>query len=378
MASSARTIGNAFGDDIAFIYGWGSGNQSLENAAVSDMKNVPTLKYAEALVGLFEAEAGSLKIPLSSSIAGHVSMVLNFIDVYQTAITSKGEQGAYNTSLQFTAEFPTPISTNTEGIAQLDETVNVTYSGPVLPPLSGLDLCCFESNPNLAINGICDLSGNCDLWVPLQAPSSDYSNLTLGLFDPLSNAGLSPDLYTFLNTEIVDLSSVNTSTPVSVPPLSATIDNEYTDSFSGSVSGSDGNGGTCTWSLTGNGTFAFQPDSSDAGVDDIGGSLTLVAPATVSTTGAPCLGGTFFSSACSGTGESGISSFSCADAYGDSMQANGSYSDTEFYRTWTANFFDSNLGVYNTGGGMFESLSNVVDRAVMIRRPPLVRSRFVE
>lgn len=206
VLGSARTIGNAFGDDAAFIVGLASGDQNLVDAAVNDMQSVPTLAYAQALAGLFGTFSGL------EAIAAPTSMVLGLLDVYQAEIESNGEQNAYDTSLQITGEFPNPFPSN-QGIATLTGASNVTNNQGSLSAQSGLDLCCFGAGA-LDIIAVADPSGNYDTYVPLQVPGTNYSNLTLSLFDPVSDV--------FLNSETVDLSSLTTSSPGQAPTISGT------------------------------------------------------------------------------------------------------------------------------------------------------------
>lgn len=188
---------------------------SLSTKAYADTVNAE-LELAEFGVG-FEAFPTSV-ISVLESNTGKISMQSGelLLGLYKLA-TAGGEASDYSTAVSAGGQVPSPFPTNTQGFAQLNETVDVTYMGSGTPPLSGLDFCCFEDNPDLSINGICDPSGNCLLFVPLQAPSTDYSNLTLSLVNPLSNY--------ILDSETVDLSSVNTSTPVEPPEMTGTCDN---------------------------------------------------------------------------------------------------------------------------------------------------------
>ena len=56
-----------------------------------------------------------------------------------------------------------------------------------------------------------DPSGNYDLFVSLQDSATDYTNLSLSAFDPVSGSTIT--------SEIVDLSGLTTSTPLVVPPM---------------------------------------------------------------------------------------------------------------------------------------------------------------
>jgi hypothetical protein len=97
-----------------------------------------------------------------------------------------------------------------KGLGQVTTAANITQATAGVPAVqSSLDYCCVTAS--LGITGICDLSGNCSVWVPLGVPGTDYSAQTLSVVDPISGSTL--------GSETVDLQSLTPASPVQAAPL---------------------------------------------------------------------------------------------------------------------------------------------------------------
>lgn len=97
-----------------------------------------------------------------------------------------------------------------QGLAQVTGTATISNTQGVAASQSSLDLCCFGA-AQLGISGLADPSGDYSLFVPLAAPNTNYSNLTLSVGDPVTG--------TVLNSEVVDLTALAPGTPIQAPTL---------------------------------------------------------------------------------------------------------------------------------------------------------------
>lgn len=200
LMGNARTIGNAIGDDGAFVVGLATKNQALMDTAVQDMRGVPTAEYLGAVNGLL----GTFPV-----LKGVTTVTGGVLSLYQLA-TSKTDQerDAYNASLASAAAFPTPNSLGTEGLVRVAGTASITNTGGT--PQSGIDLCCYGAR-QLGIVSVSDPSGNFGLYVPVGIPLTSYSNQTLNLVDESSGS--------ILTSETIDLSGLGNGSSLTVPRL---------------------------------------------------------------------------------------------------------------------------------------------------------------
>jgi hypothetical protein len=77
------------------------------------------------------------------------------------------------------------------------------------------------------MSGLADPNGDYDIFIPLQAPSTDYSNQTMTIFDPETG--------NTLGSALVDLSTLTTSAPGQLPTIQGTC----SDDDAGSPDGDD-------------------------------------------------------------------------------------------------------------------------------------------
>jgi hypothetical protein len=206
IAASLNTIGSAFGDLAAFANGLASGNQAILNAAVTDMNNA-TPKLYGALIGLLQTTAiGDLAL-VKPVLAGS-SAILNYIQISDQQ--SQGLQDVNSTTTDLTNLYKAPLPSN-QGIGTATGIANISPNTPgIASPQTGLELCCFGSN-SLGLITVADPSGNYELFIPLQAVGTNYSNVTLTAFDPLTSNTLAQ--------ETVDVSALTSATPIQLPPI---------------------------------------------------------------------------------------------------------------------------------------------------------------
>ena len=196
---------------------------SVLQGDVADLKDANVKALFATLDGFFAtssplAELGQLNV-LQGTIEG-------------LSLISTTTQIAQGQGFEFLGSTDTTVASDLFKVSKsplfgdVSGTANVQDTQGVAAAQSGLDLCCFGAN-QLGIVGVADPSGSFDLEVPLNVPGTDYTNLTLSLFDPSTQ--------TTLNSETVDLSGLDTSTPVQVPVLTGTCN----DSDASSPDGDD-------------------------------------------------------------------------------------------------------------------------------------------
>lgn len=200
--SALPTIGTALGNDTAWVQGWVSGDSALMDASQTEMNKgqadawTMTADLTAAVLG-----TSSIKDVYKDTAAG-ASTILDMVAlVNQTE--AAGKYAAINLQSVPISD-TTPPSSPSQGIGIVQGSINIPNS----TGQSGLDLCCFN---DLGITGIVDANGNYESFVPLGAANTDYQNLTVDGTDPLSGA--------ILATETVDLSGLDSTTPITIPTL---------------------------------------------------------------------------------------------------------------------------------------------------------------
>jgi hypothetical protein len=108
------------------------------------------------------------------------------------------------------------FSSSTQGLVEAIGTVTVTTNLGIEAPQSGLDL---SPAPNGdTISTIADPNGDYDMFLPLGVSGFDYTSAEFSLFDPIST--------NVLNTDVVDLSGLSTSTVVQLPTMQGTCNDD--------------------------------------------------------------------------------------------------------------------------------------------------------
>ncbi len=245
ILASLNTIGSAFGDLAAFVNGLASGNQAILNAAVTDMNNATTPLYG-ALVGLLQTTALGELAEIKPVLAGS-STVLNYIQIVDQQ--SQGLQNVNSTTADLTNLYHAPLPSN-QGIGIATGIANIfPNTQGIVSPQSGLNLCCFGSS-NIGVTGVADPSGNYELFVPLQSSGTNYSNLNLTAFDPLTDETLA--------SETVNLSGLTSTTPVQLPPIPPTSGETWVGTVTGTTTQSATSLGCYVSGSSGTWSFSYQ------------------------------------------------------------------------------------------------------------------------
>jgi Abnormal spindle-like microcephaly-assoc'd, ASPM-SPD-2-Hydin len=126
-------------------------------------------------------------------------------------ITGLAGSGEVNSADQLDAKLAKKPQLKDLGV--VSGVATISNSQGIAAAQTSLDLCCFGASA-LGIVGVADPGGNYDLYVPMNVPGTDYSNMTLDAVDPFSGI--------VLGTETVDLTGLSTSTPVQVPTVTGT------------------------------------------------------------------------------------------------------------------------------------------------------------
>jgi hypothetical protein len=127
---------------------------------------------------------------------------------YQCATSSPPcYQAIVNTAVALAMEVKGVFSTDTQGIGTVEGNVNVPTNQGSLAPLSGIEL----SSNGITLDTLADPGGNYQLFMPLQASPFDYVNTDVTIVDPVSQ--------TTLGSEVVDLTGLNTASPLQIPTI---------------------------------------------------------------------------------------------------------------------------------------------------------------
>jgi hypothetical protein len=220
LISDANIVTEALLDDGFYLYGAATNDQNLMNTALEAMNAVPTKDIVKASLNLTATLFGA---PEAVPLLQKISTVYEFADSFYE-LGEAAEETAENLYESIDAEFPSPFPDETQGLAMIQGLADISNTTGTAAPLSGLDLCCLGGTD---IQGIADPEGNFTVYVPLGVAGTDYSGLSLEVYDPLGGA--------ILSAETVDLTGLNTSQPVIVPDLFGTCD----DSDAGDPDGDD-------------------------------------------------------------------------------------------------------------------------------------------
>jgi hypothetical protein len=157
-------------------------------------------------VKLFDASISTLSFGFLEGVKagtqGSITIMglgLAFADeqILESLAGIKVEETALSVAGQIRNPFPSP----NQGLGQITG---------LAAAQSSIDLCCFGAGA-LGIQGIADDSGYYEMFVPLNVSETGYSSLTLSAGDFISGSTW--------GSETVDLSGLNTSQPLQVPPL---------------------------------------------------------------------------------------------------------------------------------------------------------------
>ncbi|MDE3137524.1 MAG: hypothetical protein KGL59_13185 [Acidobacteriota bacterium] len=118
------------------------------------------------------------------------------------------------TALNLAGEVTQVFSSATQGFAEVTGTATISNSqGSTLAADTGVEIGSFDVTGS-EVTALGDPGGNYDFFIPLGAPNTDYTNLTLTAFDPVSDI--------ILSSTTVNLSGLTTTTPTILPSLQGT------------------------------------------------------------------------------------------------------------------------------------------------------------
>jgi len=210
-----RDMGELAGDlGFVIVASHSGGDPAVLQEAVNDIDNVSThLLFDSAGLALTAASLYLAEIEASVSIGGAVIQGLQFALTNVELIHDSGEdKGSYETGVEL-AEMMPVFSSPDDGFAEINGFADVTNDAGIAGVQNTIDLCCLGAS-DLDLQGIADPNGNYDLFVPLQVPGTNYNNLTLGIDDFITGNQI--------GSEVVDLTGLDTSQPVSLPTVTCT------------------------------------------------------------------------------------------------------------------------------------------------------------
>ena len=155
--------------------------------------------------GIFDVASADVQL----SSFGLLSTVQNVL--IQSALSSD------STSASNSAQSVAPSN-----FGQVDGTVSISNSqGPILAGLTGVGAGNNGSAPD-AVIAIAAPDGTYDLVLPLGSPSLSYTAMDLAAFDPVDLYDPATNALIVLDSSVVDLSSINSNTPVTGPSFIGT------------------------------------------------------------------------------------------------------------------------------------------------------------
>ena len=144
-------------------------------------------------------------------VAIQSASLLLSVDQCMTSPGGPCYQAIENTTLSLAGEVTQVFSSADQGFAEVTGTATISNSqGSTLAADTGIEIGPFDVTAS-DMTALADPGGNYDFFIPLGAPNTDYANLTLTAFDPVSQL--------ILSSTTVDLSGLNTSVPAILPAL---------------------------------------------------------------------------------------------------------------------------------------------------------------
>ena len=120
--------------------------------------------------------------------------------------------GQAETSSQQLAGEAKQSNSPTEGFVELQGQVIITFSqGTFLAAQSGIGI---QNVDGGTVTAFADPNGNYDMFFPLQSQFTNYSSLTIQVFDPIGNL--------ILATQIINLTNATSGTVVTIGTMTGT------------------------------------------------------------------------------------------------------------------------------------------------------------
>ncbi len=202
VLQNARVVGDAFAQDAAYVVGWATGNQALQQVAVEAMMDAEAANTS-TLQDLILALAGG---PTYAEALGDASTIASFV---KTAFENEGpnENQADQTQIDVANETQYMPGSESQDLAYVDGIANISNPAGSAAAQTGIDV----SSNGIELDTLGDSNGNYELVVPLQNSTFNYSNTYLEAYDPISDQ--------ILVSDTIDLSGLTSTNPIEVPTL---------------------------------------------------------------------------------------------------------------------------------------------------------------
>jgi hypothetical protein len=169
------------------------------------------------------------KIPIVAGLEDNTAALTSGLLNFSSKLFNLGSSGALPRDDQTTANvIQTPVLTK---LGRVTGNVDIPNSQGIAAAQSSIGLAGFDGASALGIQGLADQSGGFSLVVPLGVPNTPYNSLTLSAFNPISG--------NTLGSKTVDLSGLDATHPVQVPPFSFNqfTTTNYDGTYNGNLSG---------------------------------------------------------------------------------------------------------------------------------------------
>jgi len=171
------------------------GNQAWMNTIQAELSLAEIGEYAESVVA-------------QGALQG-----AEFITAAYACATSECLGTLQSTASQLATEVTSVFGSVAQGFAEVTGIADISNSeGPILSAETGIEAGPFDMTDQ--VTALADPDGNYDLYVPLQSAITDYGNITVTAYDPISAETLT--------SQTVDLLTLTTSAVGQIPTMQGT------------------------------------------------------------------------------------------------------------------------------------------------------------
>jgi hypothetical protein len=206
-------VASATGNDPAVLQ---AAQQDIANRSNDAWNSLIQTEVNLATVGAFggfgtEVYQSFLAAQSTGGLALQTALFVNDVGFCaQTSCYTVYENAALGVAAEVASVFPS----DTQGFGVVSGTVNISNDqGGNLVGDTGIAVGSFDVQSS-DMTALADPNGNYDFFIALQAPNTNYANLTVTAFDPVTS--------NILSSTPIDLSGLNTSTPQQLPTLQGT------------------------------------------------------------------------------------------------------------------------------------------------------------